>query len=959
MFSSPPGAPVSVSSPLTTPSIVQPTAPSFNPPTTSFQSISAPAQLPFPIVSSVSSPHTPLQANPAAMVAQMVASTSGMSSTQSAQHPSTDPLLTTGLHPPPSFPTYNGPSTPIVNVRGNRNGTNARRQQSIHARNSNSLLNHLGVGRNSNQPSHAELCFLIMPLHCPNSHGAHENPAYLHPDDAATANWKMDQADIQPLIQRLSNLKLHFTVNVSKDIDCFREVHQALIDHQGRLDTPKITDMNLSPDVQPNDCGWCLLQFRASQGSTSLVCAKSARQVTYWTWNNLKMHCSLAKASKVSGHDVDSRFKSYFIIAPSRGSINHNIVDCYQGDFQTPIHPTKAQMQHACFPARALYGLAFISQTVGEYGAGPDQRCLRLCRGEDPNLQPSMSTAPRYLLCPKNPCSSTTATSGFVVQASSQASASTSSAVDPTPSQPATSPHTQDAAQNTSECPPFIPTHRPRSPPPYNNPKWDFPGDHLRRLKIQRISRDSRLIIYAADLKQAAEVLWNVLLHIGRVRQILLPAETLSPHAYPLTDLPEGVSVENWWIPSAYTNPEVHVDGPAVGNSLITVTLTTLLERLLNITDENAAYGHLLGGSSLIFPRMPVYNLTNEQAAFWWAHGFSLALWCLVTCQAPLPLFAIVLHALLPPDISRCRYQLDKSSPSSINSVCPDIGRFLRAWFDLQKMQPLSTHEDRRVRILEPVPEFLVEYCDPVISPHQLGMGDSRCPELHENVDRAIRALHFLGQANFDGLPAWHQYHAGFHQKWGHGFNESSSSAAPSLPTIIASVCDLAQRSTQEFVYWFCNNKLETLDQLTSIIKYNISSVEDTPLGKKVAPGIDGNFAQLVKRRFRLALEYYLSKDPIQRGTQLLKTVTASPYLPPFSRDKIQFNFVSPPGRHPVDSRESMLYQFVHSCFMSVDIGFDVALAILLAEGVWNGIPYLKGRSIRRAGLNVASRYAM
>ncbi|PBK64594.1 hypothetical protein ARMSODRAFT_1023163 [Armillaria solidipes] len=132
-FSSPPPPPVPVSAPIATPVT---TAPSFfHPPPagTGFQSISAPAPLPYPLVpssSGSSAPHTPLQTNPASMVAQMVASSSSTaSSSMSGLQIPPDPLLTTGLQPPPSFPAYTGPSGPLVNVNG-RNGTNARRQQS-------------------------------------------------------------------------------------------------------------------------------------------------------------------------------------------------------------------------------------------------------------------------------------------------------------------------------------------------------------------------------------------------------------------------------------------------------------------------------------------------------------------------------------------------------------------------------------------------------------------------------------------------------------------------------------------------------------------------------------------------------------------------------------------------------------------------------------------------------------
>ncbi len=188
-FSSPPPPPVPVSAPIATP---VPTASTsfFHPPPggTGLQSISAPAPLPYPLVPSVSgssAPHTPLQTNPASMVAQMIASSSSApSSSMSGQQIPSDPLLTAGLQPPPSFPAYTGPSGPLVNIRG-RNRTNARRQQSYQSR---AFVDNLTIGRNSDQPSYTEFCFLIMPLHCPNSQCLHDNPPHLHPDDPSTAD---------------------------------------------------------------------------------------------------------------------------------------------------------------------------------------------------------------------------------------------------------------------------------------------------------------------------------------------------------------------------------------------------------------------------------------------------------------------------------------------------------------------------------------------------------------------------------------------------------------------------------------------------------------------------------------------------------------------------------------------------------------------------------------------------
>ncbi|SJL06846.1 uncharacterized protein ARMOST_10188 [Armillaria ostoyae] len=350
-FSSP-SPPVPISAPIATPVTMAPSF--FHPPPagTGFQSISAPTLLPYPLVPSSSGssvPHTPLQTNPASIVTQMVASSSSTaSSSMSGLQILPDPLLTAGLQPPPSFAPYTGPSGPLVNVHG-RNGTNACRQQSYRSR---TFIDNLTTRRNSNQPSYAKLCFLIMPLHCPNSQCLHDNPPHLHSDDPSTADWKLEHSHFQPLINHLTALKLSFTVSTSKDTDSFRDVHKAVLDHQKRQDTPTIPGLNLSKDTQPHDCGWCLLQLRSSAGTTKLMCAKSARQSAYWNHSNLHMHCSLAKVARPTGTEVETHLKSCFVIALSYGNIVHQITDCFQANFKpTPIHPEKAAMPHPCFTA--------------------------------------------------------------------------------------------------------------------------------------------------------------------------------------------------------------------------------------------------------------------------------------------------------------------------------------------------------------------------------------------------------------------------------------------------------------------------------------------------------------------------------------------------------------------------------------------------------------------------------
>ncbi|KAK0436744.1 hypothetical protein EV421DRAFT_1739432 [Armillaria borealis] len=616
-FSSPPPPPVPVSAPIATPVM---TAPSFfHPPPagTGFQSISAPAPLPYPLVpssSGSSAPHTPLQTNPASMVAQMVASSSSTaSSSMSGLQIPPDPLLTAGLQPPPSFPAYTGLSGPL------------------------------------------------------------------------------------PLIDRLTALKLSFT---------------AVLDHQKCQDTPTIPGLNLSEDAQPHDCG-----------TTKLMCAKSTRQSVYWNHSNLHMHCSLAKAVRPAGTEVETRLKSCFVIVPSYGNIVHQITNCFQANFKpTPIHPEKAAMPHPCFAARRITALPDTTKT----------------------------------------------------QVSSSVTASTLTPADP-----------------PQEQPPLCPN----PPPPYENPKWDFPGGELQRLRQDTFSPRTHVRIRAADPKQAAQVLWTVLLHIGSLVHLLPDGEKVDPQTHALPNLPAGATISNnWGNPAAFIQMTVSIDGPGIGDSITMATLSTLLQCLLDETDPDSCYGGLQGGSPLQAPQMPVHDLTAIQAAF---------------------------------------------------CICPDISLFLHAWLDLEKSQPLSTHKRPDQRYLEPVPVFLNDHCDGIIT-FQPTLG-----------------VPLLGACVSDSLPS------------------SSTELTPHCQAF-------PHFDDQEFAYWFFNNKLETLDQLKDIIWYDITGIKDTELGKRVVQGIDGTFAELVRHQFQVALEDYLSKDLIRQGTQMLQTVTASPYLPPSSRDKIQ-----------------------------------------------------------------------
>ncbi|PBK90124.1 hypothetical protein ARMGADRAFT_1083008 [Armillaria gallica] len=238
-------------------------------------------------------------------------------------------------------------------------------------------------------------------------------------------------------------------------------------------------------------------------------------------------------------------------------------------------------------------------------------------------------------------------------------------------------------AEHTPLCPNPLPPYP--LPPPYENPRWYFPGGKLQRLKQDTFSPGTHLRIRAADPKQAAEVLWTVLLHIRSLVHLLSDGEKVDPQTHALPDLPGGATIsDNWGNPAAFIHMTVSIDGPGISNSITMATLSILLQHLLDETDLDGCYGRLQDGSPLQAPQMPIHDLTATQAAFWWAHGFFLTLWCVATGQAPLPLSPFVWHALLPNKLNQCQHQLDEWTASSINSVCPNIGLFLHAWLDLE-----------------------------------------------------------------------------------------------------------------------------------------------------------------------------------------------------------------------------------------------------------------------------------
>ncbi|PBK81055.1 hypothetical protein ARMGADRAFT_1091602 [Armillaria gallica] len=911
---------------------------------TPFTPASAPAStLPYPLVASQTvpapaAPQTPLQSNPAALVAQMLANRGGLEGQPPVQA-ATNNLLVAGLHPPPSFPQYTGPTGPIVNVRSNRNGTNERRQQSIQARSA--FVQNLAMGRNGNQPVVVELIVLVDPLCCPNGYCHHPN-ADVHPDEPMTADYNIVHSDVRPLIARLQSLNLVIHVNVHKNAECYMDLQKALIAHQARSDTPKIPGFNPDPNADPDNSGWCLRQFRTTQHMTRLVCAPSARSKSYFTWANLTQHCSFSKAAKDSGMGEDPGLKNYLMISPAKGNIIHSVTDCYLDDFgDSPIHPVKAAIAHLCYAARALWGLLFLERTLGEQATGCDQRPLQLCRGVSPDLQPSFSSVARVRICPINPHTPEMNNHAPVLPHPSVSSAPNRTPDDANPSR-TTSPIIQHPSDSRAQPippvvqPPFVPMHRLRTPPPFVCPKWDHPGRELRFVQSSQIDGDEVLGIMADSIPQAADALWQVLLHLGRLRSTLPHGETIDHRVHPRPTLPIGATVDMWWEPSAFTHVEIHLnDSPATGNSLLKSTLSVILARLLDPTHPDSCYGLLPGGSLYLYPRMPVYDLTIEQTAFWWAQGFFLAIWFLSTHQVPLLLFAPFVHVLLPKRVEDCRLQLDQWSPAAINNIDPMIAGFLRPWLDLKKTQPVSTYPSWTDRLKEPVPVFLMRHCAGI--PSEVGLGSKRDPDVHVNHDRAIRSFHMFGNANFESLPAFRAYHSGFHQTLGPYFNSESS--ADSLPSLIKRTAHDANKSEHLFIYWLFNRKLEDLSQLQPYLNYDNREILQTEQGQMKVGG-EEMLADLVLSRFRHALEGYLRKDIVNRGTRLLQTMTSCPYLPASDNDKLTFKFIQLDPKMDIQkpSGSKLLYSFVHACWSGADIGFDGRLVQILATGRWEGI---------------------
>ncbi|PBK95007.1 hypothetical protein ARMGADRAFT_1078890 [Armillaria gallica] len=429
---SPPAAPAA--------SNVVPASPLF--PSSDLPSSSTP-QLPYPLVASSSTASTvaarlgqttALQSNPAALVAQMVSTQSRPqppvpsffpASSVAAERTETS-LIQAGLNPPPPFPLYSGPSTPEVHTHAN--STSARRAQHLRTRHA-EFADNLAVGRNSRSgPSITWLKLLLFPVACGNNaHPPQHVDLSIHADDPHPWNFQILQEDIGPMDRQFKRIGLVINMIIHDGLLSFSDFHRAIAQHQALPESPKIPDFNTDPDASYLTSGWCLQQMRCVRNHTTLRCCEKAyKGGAYWSLQTLTAYASMVKAPFNSGGRSDPTLKHVFIIAPTHGNIVHGIEKCYTEDFQPPIDPAKARLPHPCFPARAMFGLAFLPRMLQNSYQAEEERCLRLCRGEDPNLVPSMSSQVRSITCPPHPTTNHSTVAPTATPSSSSTSTSTS-----------------------------------------------------------------------------------------------------------------------------------------------------------------------------------------------------------------------------------------------------------------------------------------------------------------------------------------------------------------------------------------------------------------------------------------------------------------------------------------------------------------------------------------------------
>ncbi|KAK0489979.1 hypothetical protein EDD18DRAFT_1109850 [Armillaria luteobubalina] len=249
--------------------------------------------------------------------------------------------------------------------------------------------------------------------------------------------------------------------------------------------------------------------------------------------------------------------------------------------------------------------------------------------------------------------------------------------------------------------PPFVPMHVPCPPPPFSAPRWDHPGQDLLGIVKQRVSPSCKLRIHAKDVREAADVFWHILLHIRSIMPKLPPGEVIDPSRHGEPVLPPQTLVTNWWRLEVLLDRTIVQQGQGVGQSIYASVLAINLMRIIDMTDPNCQFSRLPNDSLLVSPRFPIPDLTSDQAGFWWAVGFLLALFSTATGQACLPVQAYhALHAGFhqPFGIEFGSSTRGPTLPSMIKDACKRKDKtaleFIYWWFDnrLERVEQLIPH---------------------------------------------------------------------------------------------------------------------------------------------------------------------------------------------------------------------------------------------------------------------------
>lgn len=123
--------------------------------------------------------------------------------------------------------------------------------------------------------------------------------------------------------------------------------------------------------------------------------------------------------------------------------------------------------------------------------------------------------------------------------------------------------------------------------------EWASPGCDI----LAAVRRESPwydpLVLEVKSVKEAVEVFWKVLLHLGMLLHTLPEGETIDPLTHPGPLLPPNAVVRNWWSSASFLKGEVCPRQFSVGDSLYIAVLSTNLARLLDTTDADCVFVRL------------------------------------------------------------------------------------------------------------------------------------------------------------------------------------------------------------------------------------------------------------------------------------------------------------------------------------------------------------------------------